>query len=70
MDRRRSRFAFVIHPLSQRFLTNIEPLRTIERVSPPIVMTGVEKAIAYAPPIKYGRVTGITLTSSPPAFSS
>ncbi len=32
--RRRSRFAFVIHPLSQRFLTNVEPLRTIERVSP------------------------------------
>ena len=58
--RRRSRFAFVIHPLSQRFLTNVEPLRTIERVSPSFVMDGVEKAMAYAPPMKYGRVTGIT----------
>jgi predicted amino acid dehydrogenase len=58
--RRRSRFAFVIHPLSQRFLTNVEPLRTIERVSPGFVMDGVEKAMAYAPPMKYGRITGIT----------
>jgi predicted amino acid dehydrogenase len=58
--RRRSRFAFVIHPLSQRFLTNVEPLRTIERVSPGFVMDGVEKAMAYAPPMKYGRITGVT----------
>jgi predicted amino acid dehydrogenase len=58
--RRRSRFAFVIHPLSQRFLTNVEPLRTIERVSPAFVMDGVEKAMAYAPPMKYGRITGVT----------
>ncbi len=58
--RRRSRFAFVIHPLSQRYLTNVEPLRTIEKVSPSFVMDGVEKAMAYAPPMKYGRVTGIT----------
>ncbi|MCU0301853.1 MAG: hypothetical protein MUF35_09665 [Candidatus Nanopelagicales bacterium] len=57
--RRRSRFAFVIHPLSQRYLTNVEPLRTIERVSPSIVMDGVEKAMAYAPPMKYSRVTGV-----------
>jgi predicted amino acid dehydrogenase len=57
--RRRSRFAFVIHPLSQRFLTNVEPLRTIERVSPAFVMDGVEKAMAYAPPMKYGRITGV-----------
>jgi predicted amino acid dehydrogenase len=57
--RRRSRFAFVIHPLSQRYLTNVEPLRTIEKVSPSIVMDGVEKVMAYAPPMKYGRVTGI-----------
>ncbi len=58
--RRRSRFAFVIHPLSQSFLTNVEPLRTIEKVSPSIVMDGVEKAMAYAPPMKYGRITGVT----------
>jgi predicted amino acid dehydrogenase len=57
--RRRSRFAFVIHPLSQRYLTNVEPLRTIEKVSPGFVMDGVEKVMAYAPPMKYSRVTGI-----------
>ena len=57
--RRRSRFAFVIHPLSQRYLTNVEPLNTIEKVSPGFVMDGVEKAMAYAPPMKYGRVTGV-----------
>jgi predicted amino acid dehydrogenase len=57
--RRRSRFAFVIHPLSQSYLTKVEPLRTIEKVSPGIVMDGVEKAMAYAPPMKYSRVTGV-----------
>ena len=57
--RRRSRFAFVIHPLSQRFLTNVEPLRTIEKYSPGIVMDGVEKVMAYAPPMGYGKVTGV-----------
>ncbi len=57
--RRRSRFAFVIHPLSQSHLTKVEPLRTIEKVSPAFVMDGVEKAMAYAPPMKYSRVTGV-----------
>ena len=57
--RRRSRFAFVIHPLSQSYLTKVEPLRTIEKVSPSIVMDGVEKVMAYAPPMKYSRVTGV-----------
>jgi predicted amino acid dehydrogenase len=57
--RRRSRFAFVIHPLSQSFLTKVEPLRTIEKVSPPFVMDVVEKGMAYAPPMKYGRITGV-----------
>ena len=57
--RRRSRFAFVIHPLSQRYLTNVEPLRTIERYSPSVVMDGIEKVMAYAPPMKYSRVTGV-----------
>jgi predicted amino acid dehydrogenase len=57
--RRRSRFAFVIHPLSQSHLAKVEPLRTIERVSPGVVMDGVEKVMAYAPPMKYSRVTGV-----------
>lgn len=57
--RRKSRFAFVIHPLSQQFFRNVEPLGTIARVSPPVVMDVVEKAMAYAPPFTYSHVTGI-----------
>jgi predicted amino acid dehydrogenase len=57
--RRKSRFAFVIHPLSQKFFRNVEPLGTIAKVSPPVVLDVVEKALAYAPPFKYSHVTGI-----------
>ena len=57
--RRKSRFAFVIHPLSQTFFTKIEPLGTITRLSPPIVNDVIEKAVAYAPPFTYSHVTGI-----------
>lgn len=58
--RRKSRFAFVIHPLSQKFFGNVEPLATISRHSPPQVMDVVEKALAYLPPMTYSHVTGIT----------
>ncbi len=58
--RRKSRFAFVIHPLSQRFFTKIEPLGTVMRVSPPTVTNVIEKAMAYAPPMVYSHVTGVT----------
>lgn len=57
--RRKSRFAFVIHPLSQEFFQRVEPLRTISKVAPPVVMDVVEKALAYAPPFVYSHVTGI-----------
>ena len=57
--RRKSRFAFVIHPLSQRHFENVEPLRTISKLAPGVVMDGLEKAIAYAPPFTYSHVTGI-----------
>jgi predicted amino acid dehydrogenase len=57
--RRKSRFAFVIHPLSQRYFKNVEPLRTISTFAPGIVMDTVEKVIAYAPPFTYSHVTGI-----------
>jgi predicted amino acid dehydrogenase len=57
--RRRSRFAFVIHPLSQSYFTSVEPLRTIEKVAPSVVMDGVEKVVAYMPPMMYSRVTGV-----------
>jgi predicted amino acid dehydrogenase len=58
--RRKSRFAFVIHPLSQKFFTNVEPLATLTKVSPGPVVDLVEKALAYAPPFTYSHVTGIT----------
>jgi predicted amino acid dehydrogenase len=57
--RRKSRFAFVIHPLSQRYFENVEPLRTISKFAPGVVMDAVEKVIAYAPPFTYSHITGI-----------
>ena len=58
--RRKSRFAFVIHPLSKKFFMKVEPLGTIMSVSPPLVTDAVEKAMAYLPPTVYSHVTGIT----------
>jgi predicted amino acid dehydrogenase len=58
--KRKSRFAFVIHPLSQEYFRTVEPLGTIADVAPHLVMDVVEKAMAYAPPFVYGHVTGIT----------
>jgi predicted amino acid dehydrogenase len=57
-DRRKSRFAFVIHPLSQQYFKNVDALDAISVV--PGMMTVVEKAMAYAPPFIYSHVTGIT----------
>ncbi|MEZ5117840.1 MAG: hypothetical protein R2737_16385 [Candidatus Nanopelagicales bacterium] len=57
--KRKSRFAFVIHPLSQKFFAQVEPLGTISKVAPSPVMDAVEKAMAYAPPFVYSHVTGI-----------
>lgn len=57
--KRKSRFAFVIHPLSQQYLRNVEPVNTIAKVSPQVVMDGIEKAIAYAPPFTYSHITGV-----------
>src|SRR5450759_987238 len=57
--RRKSRFAFVIHPLSQKFFQSVEPLGTIAKVAPPVVIDVMEKALAYAPPFTYCHVTGI-----------
>lgn len=56
---RKSRFAFVIHPLSQEFFTKVEPLGTLTRFAPGPVLGLVEKAVAYAPPFVYSHVTGI-----------
>ena len=57
--RRINRFAFVIHPLSQQYLTKKQPLEWVARVSPPPVMDLVEKVAAYSSPFLYSRVSGI-----------
>jgi len=58
--KRKSRFAFVIHPLSQQYFRNAKPLDLVAKVSPPLLMNSLERIIAYAPPFIYSRVTGIT----------
>ena len=50
--RRKSRFAFVIHPLSQKFFRNVEPLGTIARSRRRRSMDVVEKALAYAAAVR------------------
>jgi predicted amino acid dehydrogenase len=54
-----NRFAFVIHPLSQKYLANVKALELVSKVSPPAVMDIVEKAVAYSPPFIYSKVEGI-----------
>ncbi len=58
--RRKSRFAFVIHPLSQEDFSRRPPLDTVFKVAPPPVLDAMEKALAYLPPFVYSHVTGIT----------
>lgn len=57
--KRLSRFAFVIHPLSQQYFRNAKPMDLVAKVAPQRVMNTVEKIIAYSPPFIYSRVTGI-----------
>ena len=57
--KRVNRFAFVIHPLSQEYFKNIKPIELLSQVSPPVFMDTLEKAMAYAPPFVYSKVTGI-----------
>jgi predicted amino acid dehydrogenase len=58
--KRRSRFAFVIHPLSQEYFRNVKALDAVADVTPGMFMDGVEKLMAHAPPFVYSHVTGIT----------
>ncbi len=58
-ERRINRFAFVIHPLSQEYFKKVKPIEVLSRVSPPVFLDAVEKAMAYAPPFVYSKVTGI-----------
>jgi predicted amino acid dehydrogenase len=54
-----NRFAFVIHPLSQEYFKKVKPIELLSQVSPPVLMDTLERAMAYAPPFVYSRVTGI-----------
>jgi predicted amino acid dehydrogenase len=55
--RRKSRFSFVIHPLSTEYFKNVEPLGRITGI--PGMSDVVEKTVAYTPPFVYSHVTGI-----------
>ena len=55
--RRKSRFSFVIHPLSTQYFKNVEPLGYLTSI--PGMTQVVEKTVAYAPPFVYSHVTGI-----------
>jgi predicted amino acid dehydrogenase len=55
--RRKSRFSFVIHPLSTEYFKKIGPLGHLTSI--PGVSQVVEKSVAYAPPFVYSHVTGI-----------
>jgi predicted amino acid dehydrogenase len=57
--KRVNRFAFVIHPLSQEYFKKVKPIELMSRVSPPILMDSLEKALAYMPPMVYSKVQGI-----------
>jgi predicted amino acid dehydrogenase len=58
-ERRINRFAFVIHPLSQEYFKKVKPIELLSRISPPVFMDALERAMAYAPPFVYSKVTGI-----------
>lgn len=56
--KRKSRFVFVIHPLSREFIAMQEPLGLLTK--PPGMGSVVEMAVAYVPPFVYSHITGIT----------
>jgi predicted amino acid dehydrogenase len=55
--RRKSRFSFVIHPLSTEYFKKVRPLGQITGI--PGMSRVVEKTMAYIPPFVYSHVTGI-----------
>jgi predicted amino acid dehydrogenase len=57
--RRKNRFSFVIHPLSQEQLKKDPTIKLAARYAPTGFMDAVEKVMAYSPPFIYSKVTGI-----------
>jgi len=58
-EHRVNRFAYIVYPLNQAFLKKLKPIEVVSEVAPGAMDT-VEKVMAYAPPIVYSSVTGIT----------
>ena len=56
-DKRKSRFTFVIHPLSTEYFKNLQGIGTMSTL--PGMGGVVEKAAAYMPPFVYCHITGI-----------
>lgn len=54
-----SRFAFVIHPLSQEHLKKDKTVEILSGLTPPVFLDVAEKIVSYAPPWIYSKVTGI-----------
>ena len=57
--KRKNRFSFVIHPLSQDNFKNVKAIKLLFEMTPPIVDDTVEKIMFYSPPFVYSKVTGI-----------
>lgn len=58
-EKRKNRFAFVIHPLSQENLKKDKIINAISKPLPSSFMNTIEKIMAYSPPFLYSKVTGI-----------
>jgi predicted amino acid dehydrogenase len=56
--KRVNRFAYIVYPLDQSDLKRLKPIEMLADVVPG-AMDPVEKAMAYAPPFVYSKVTGI-----------
>lgn len=57
-NKRVNRFAYLIHPLSQKHLKKVKAIEMISSFAPQS-MGMVEKLMAYSPPFVYSRVRGI-----------
>lgn len=57
-NKRVNRFAYLIHPLSQKHLQKVKAVETIAAIAPQSMNT-IEKLMAYSPPFVYSKVIGI-----------
>jgi len=57
-NKRVNRFAYLIHPLSQKHLQKVKAVEMISSLAPKS-MNAVEKLMAYSPPFIYSKVKGI-----------